>query len=279
MSPGKTVSIAGFPILEATQQDLATYLLSTLRRHKKTSLLFANSNFIVKCKPLLNRMRNEGVTIVNDGVGLDIAARLLRGRGFTANLNGTDFTPYLFRKSTRPLRVFLLGGRPNVVDQAANYVSHELGQAVVGYCDGYSGINNTAELIERINRSQAEVLLVALGNPLQEQWILDHRDTLDVDIVAGVGALFDFWSGNKSRAPLFVQKIRMEWFYRLLLEPRRLLRRYTVDMLTFFAYCFQYRDLSAGSGSTGSGSIGKPSELLRRTKTIITHPQLKKGQA
>lgn len=241
MSPGKTVSIAGFPVLEATRQDLANELLLRLSEHRKTSLLFANSNFVVKCKPLLSRMCNDDVIIVNDGVGLDIVARFLRGRGFKANLNGTDFTPYLLRESARPLRVFLLGGRPEIVHKAADFVLRELGQVVAGYCDGYSGIRNTQELIERINRSQAEVLLVALGNPLQEEWILNHRDALEVGIVTGVGALFDFWAGDKPRAPNIVQKIRMEWLYRLCLEPRRLLRRYTVDMLVFFAYCVKYR--------------------------------------
>lgn len=241
MSLGKTVPIAGFPVIEATQQDLALHLLSVLREHKKTSLLFANSNFVVRCKALLRRMYSDEVVIVNDGVGLDIVARILRGRAFKANLNGTDFTPYLFRESARPLRVFLLGGRPEIVHKAAEHVSRTLGQAVVGYCDGYSGIRHAPDLIERINRSQAEVLLVALGNPLQEEWILDHRDALEVGVVAGVGALFDFWAGDKPRAPQFIQSIRMEWFYRLCLEPRRLMRRYTVDMLVFFAECYKYR--------------------------------------
>lgn len=60
-------------------------------------------------------------------------------------------------------------------------------------------------------------------------------------ILVGVGALFDFWAGDKPRAPVFVQKIRMEWLYRLGLEPRRLARRYTVDILRFLMYCYRYR--------------------------------------
>lgn len=238
---GRTVPIAGFPVIEATRHDLALHLLSVLRDHRKTSLLFANSNFIVKCKNLLRRMCSDEVVIVNDGIGLDIAARFLRGRPFKANLNGTDFTPYLFSQSARPLRVFLLGGQPEIVARAAEFVTQQLGQPVVGSCDGYSGMRNTPDLIERINHSKAEVLLVALGNPLQEQWILDHRDLLEVGVVAGVGALFDFWAGDKVRAPMLVQRLRMEWLFRLLQEPRRLLRRYTLDMLVFFAECYRSR--------------------------------------
>ena len=236
----RVLPIAGFPVLEATPKILASHLLSTLRHHQRVTLLYANSNFIVKCKRLLRRMHDDTVIIVNDGIGIDIAARMFYGRGFKANLNGTDFTPYLFRESVRPLRVFLLGGRLDVVMKAAIHVEQALGQIVVGYCDGYQGMSD-AGLIDRINASDAEVLLVAMGNPLQEAWILGHRDQLAVPIVSGVGALFDFWAGDKPRAPRLVQKLRLEWCYRLCLEPRRLLRRYTLDALVFFADCYRYR--------------------------------------
>ena len=107
MNFGKIIPIAGFPIHEAAPRELSTFLLTSLRRNERVSLLFANCNFVVQCKALLKDMCNESVVIVNDGIGLDIAARCLHGRRFKANLNGTDFTPYLFRQSARPLRVFL----------------------------------------------------------------------------------------------------------------------------------------------------------------------------
>jgi len=64
----------------------------------------------------------------------------------------------------------------------------------------------------------------------------------------GVGALFDFWAGDKPRAPKLVQRLRLEWLYRLALEPRRLFRRYTVDMVTFFMHCYKYRQLPGQGG-------------------------------
>jgi beta-1,4-glucosyltransferase len=240
MNAERVLPIAGYPILEATPKELADHLLRILRHHEKVTLFYANSNFVVKCKPLINRMHDDSVVIVNDGVGMDIVARALHGRSFKANLNGTDFTPYLFRESVRPLRVFLLGGRLDVVMKAAIHVEQKLDQVVVGYCDGYQGMSDT-KLIQRINASGAEVLLVAMGNPLQEAWILKHRDQLEVPIVSGVGALFDFWAGYKPRAPLYIQRMRLEWLYRLCLEPRRLLKRYTVDAVVFFADCIKYR--------------------------------------
>lgn len=255
MNVGNVVPIAGFPVHEATPQDLSKFLLAALRRREKISLLFANCNFVVRCKALLEDMCDEQVLIVNDGVALDIAARVLRGRSFKANLNGTDFTPYLFRQSSRALRVFLLGGRPEIVRKAAAHVARGLGQEVVGWRDGYAGMRDNDAVIEHVNRSQAEVLLVALGNPRQEEWILRNREALDASVVTGVGALFDFWAGDKPRAPGFVRSMRMEWLFRLCQEPRRLLRRYTVDTLTFFAYCLQYHKRPQMAGSAEGGAL------------------------
>lgn len=241
MQSKKSILIAGYSVTQTTSQHLAQHLLMTLRSNNKVALFFANTNFIVQCRGLLHRMRDVPVIVVNDGVGMDIAALLIQKSRFKENLNGTDFTPYLFTRAAKPLRVFLLGGKPDVLQKAADYARHELGQKIVGVCDGYEDIREKPKLVDAINRSKPEVVLVALGNPVQEEWILDNRRALNAGIVIGVGALFDFWAGYKSRAPALVQRLRLEWFYRLCLEPRRLLRRYTVDIVRFFMHCHKYR--------------------------------------
>lgn len=233
--------IADFPICNTTRQELATLLLGALCEKRKLTLFFANTNFIVKCRSLLGCMRDRSVVIVNDGVGMDLAATFFHGRRFSENLNGTDFTPFLFQCAAAPLRVYMVGGRPDVLIKAAEHVHIRLGQQVVGGCDGFDGIKDVAALIEDINQTQPDLVLVAMGNPTQEEWILRHRQSLNATLTVGVGALFDFWAGDKRRAPRLMQKLRLEWLYRLSLEPRRLLRRYTVDICIFFAHCYKYR--------------------------------------
>ncbi len=234
------IKLGKFEVMQITAQALAAHLLESMTRKQERVLFFANSNFVVKCDALAPQMRDESVLVVNDGVALDIAAWLIRRQRFTENLNGTDFTPYLLGQASRPLRIFLLGAKPQVVVQAAQYARQVLGQEVVGWIDGYSGMSDL-HLCERITCCEPDLLLVALGNPIQERWVLQHRSVLRVPLILGVGALFDFWAGAKPRAPAFVRRLRMEWFYRLCLEPRRLARRYTLDIARFLLYCYRYR--------------------------------------
>ncbi len=241
MEAPETINISRFPVLSTTREWLAQHLLGVIARGEKTALFFANTNFIVKNRFVLEADPARRYLIVNDGVGMDIAARLMQGRRFAANLNGTDFTPYLFAQSMQPLRVFMLGAQPDILAKAVTHVRTVLGQDVVGSCDGHAGIGSAPDLVQQINATHAQVVLVAMGNPIQERWILAHQDALDANVLVGVGALFDFWSGGKRRAPAFVQRIHMEWFYRLLQEPRRLLRRYTWDILVFLRECARYR--------------------------------------
>ena len=241
MAPVKKLLISQFTVQSTTRDDLATRILDRMAGHEKTVLLFANTNFIVNCRFVIEYSGEPSVILVNDGVGMDIAAKLLHGEKFADNLNGTDFTPYLMRQATRPLRVFLLGGKPDILEKAATYAKEVLGQTIAGKCDGYGGLKNAPDILDRINKSCPDILLVAMGNPMQEKWIFDHRHQIDARLFMGVGALFDFWAGGKPRAPAIVRRLRLEWLYRLCHEPKRLLRRYTLDIFVFLRQCFKYK--------------------------------------
>lgn len=237
----KILMISQFPVQSTRQFDLATRILKLISEKKKTVLLFANTNFIVNCRFILKYCGDDSVILVNDGVGMDIAAKLLHGEKFVDNLNGTDFTPYLMKQTKRPLRVFLLGGKPEILPKAVSYVVEKLGQSVVGSCDGYDGLKNNLDIVDQINKAKTDIVLVAMGNPRQEQWIFAHRESMDASLLMGVGALFDFWAEGKPRAPVLIQRLRLEWLYRLCHEPKRLFRRYTFDILVFLRQCFKYR--------------------------------------
>lgn len=232
--------LAGYRVRSMTRERLAKDLLEALDTGRKRQVLFANTNFVVQCRPLRPRLRAPSVCVVNDGIGMDLASLLIHRRRFAENLNGTDFIPYLCAQRARPLRFFLLGSQPGVAAQAARHLVEKLGQQVAGTCDGYAEFAEAGEgLVERINASGAEVVLVAFGNPRQEAWILDHCAACNAPVMFGVGALLDFLSGNARRAPAWVRTLHLEWLFRLSLEPRRLLKRYSWDMIGFFWICLR----------------------------------------
>lgn len=238
---GEYVALGGYAILSTTQDAFAAELLSALQSRQKRRVFFANTNFVVQCRPLRTRMAAAPtLRIVNDGLGMDLGALCVHGRRFAGNLNGTDLIPFLCWQAKTPLKLFLVGSASGVARAAGETLHAQLGQDIVGVCDGYGELTAAGPaLVERINRSDADVVLVAFGNPMQERWILDNADALDAPLVFGVGALLDFLSGKAQRAPAWIRRVRMEWLYRLLREPRRLLKRYSWDLLVFFRVCLR----------------------------------------
>lgn len=233
--------LGGFNILNSTAKDVSKLIDTRVRERSKTRLFFANTNFVVKCQPFRETLKYDpSVLIINDGVGLDIGAKLTSGSIFKENLAGTDFLINLLRELDDSARIFLLGAKPGVAHKAAENLRTKYGFNVVGVRNGYDEAANVEEVLDHINRSKASVLLVAMGNPIQENWILQNDAYMpEVLLSSGVGALLDFISGNAVRAPKLVRKLRMEWFFRLAAEPRRLIKRYTYDIVVFLKICFQ----------------------------------------
>lgn len=180
--------------------------------------------------------------VVNDGIGLNIASRWRYGQPFPENLNGTDFVPRWLRESRQRLRVFMLGARPEVVAAAQArcrtlFPQHDW----VGQAHGYFRSEEEPALCERVRQAAPDVLLVAMGNPLQELWIDRCAPATGATVAVGVGALFDFWAGTARRAPGWVRAMKLEWLYRLWREPRRMWRRYLVGNLQFLHAAWEDR--------------------------------------
>ncbi|HVU30247.1 MAG TPA: WecB/TagA/CpsF family glycosyltransferase [Sphingomicrobium sp.] len=172
-------------------------------------------------------------TILNDGVGLDIAGRALFGAAFADNLNGTDFVPHLLSSAGKGLRVFFLGGEDGVAKDASEAVAARCPNVeVAGFAHGFFRDEESGEILEAIRSSGANLVLVAMGQPRQEIWASRHFEEIDGPVIC-VGALFDFLAGRVPRAPAWVQRARIEWAFRLLHEPRRLSRRYLLGNPAF----------------------------------------------
>lgn len=178
----------------------------------------------------------QEMTLLNDGIGIDLASRFLNGKGFPDNLNGTDLVPAILSEIDLPLRIFLLGANETRVQLAKEHIERVYPRhQVVGARNGYFDMSDCDSVCTEINRAAPDLLLVGMGNPRQEYFIVQNRAHLDATVAIGVGALFDFMSGSVIRAPKMVQAAGLEWLFRLLQEPRRLFRRYVVGIPRFFA--------------------------------------------
>jgi exopolysaccharide biosynthesis WecB/TagA/CpsF family protein len=177
--------------------------------------------------------------VLPDGVGVDLGARMVSGHAFPANLNGTDFVPELMARSPRPLRVMLLGAAPGVVEIAArNLQSMHPRHDFLVLSHGFFTAAEKPALLNQLAATKPDLLLVALGNPRQELFIANELDDSHARLAIGVGALFDFISGAVPRAPRLIRMLRLEWLFRLAIEPKRLFRRYVLGNPAFLARVF-----------------------------------------
>lgn len=173
--------------------------------------------------------------VLNDGVGLDIARRVLHGEPFSENLNGTDFVTNYLDRTVHDLRIYLLGARPEVVAEAGRLIARRWPRhAVVGTHHGFLKEADQDALSATITAARPDLILVGMGNPIQESWIAAHVPGI-CDNAMAVGAWFDFLTGTVPRAPAWMRRARLEWVFRLCVEPRRLAQRYLVGNAVFLA--------------------------------------------
>ncbi len=168
------------------------------------------------------------------------ASRIL-GTPLKAKISGSDLLPTFceYHKDNHNIRIFLLGGAEGVPQKAQENINARIGRPIVvgAHSPSFGFENNEAEcqeIIKMIRQSSANVLVVGVGAPKQEKWIVKYRNQLpNIDIFMGLGASIDFEAGHKPRAPRFMCDFGLEWLYRLLSEPKRLWKRYLVNDLPF----------------------------------------------
>lgn len=221
--------IFGLDVAVLTRKEALALLETRILEKVPARLAFLNANLanaVYEDERVQSMLRS--FLLLNDGSGINLASKLLYRQPFPDNLNGTDFTPYFLDHCSTPLRIFLLGASPAVVTRAADYFTRRWPQhSTVGYQHGYFSKAEEGKIIDKIRATRPSLVLVAMGNGLQERWV--ERLVPDVALSAwGVGALFDFLCGEVRRAPSWMRWLGIEWVYRLLQEPGRMWRRYLI---------------------------------------------------
>jgi N-acetylglucosaminyldiphosphoundecaprenol N-acetyl-beta-D-mannosaminyltransferase len=222
----KRIEILGVPVDCVTMAGaVAEAEALILRGDRPAAVLAVNPEKVIKAQDdpvLLNTLRGAGL-LIPDGIGVVLAAKLLR-LGTMERVPGSELMPALCELAARKgYRVFVFGASREVNEKAVAEIERRYpGIQIAGRQHGYIKDEDMAGLVSAINGSQAQILFVALGSPRQELWMGEHLPRLEaVRVCQGVGVL----AGHVKRAPAFFRRVHLEWLYRLLSQPRRLLRQ------------------------------------------------------
>ncbi|MEX0404501.1 WecB/TagA/CpsF family glycosyltransferase [Aquibium sp. LZ166] len=203
------------------------------RRFTKVGFLNAHAANSASADPAYAAAMQDFM-VLPDGVGVDMASRMLYGANFPANLNGTDLVPAFLKALATPVRVGLLGTSRRNVEVAAENLRAMLPQhEIIVVSDGFFSDREESGILERLRQLRPDVLLVAMGVPRQELWMDRNLTDQHCTLAFAVGALLDFMSGAVPRAPTWIRRSRLEWLFRLILEPSRLWRRYMIGNPVF----------------------------------------------
>ncbi|MBW3098000.1 WecB/TagA/CpsF family glycosyltransferase [Pseudohoeflea coraliihabitans] len=242
--PVSTLDILGIKVRSLGFEEALADLEATLRdapAQRRINFLNANNSNLAATNKAYRAVLSRS-EVLADGVGVDVAAQLLEGCKFPANLNGTDLVPALLVHLKDPCRIALIGAEQAVLEKAcANFQQLAPWHTFRALSDGYFDRNASENLLAELAAFEPDITLVAMGSPAQELWIDQHFEPRHGRLVFGVGALFDFVSGKVRRAPSLMRELRLEWLYRLYLEPSRLWRRYILGNPVFLLRVLRYR--------------------------------------
>lgn len=231
------ISLFGLDITDTMLADASMGIVCNARSGVRDKVYFVNAHCIntAAVNPgYFSVLQDDGATLFADGSGMRLAARLA-GFSLKDNVNGTDLFPLICRDAAvAGVKLALLGAQPDVAQRCANNMKDQFpALSIVWTHDGYFNPDDEADIVSAINKSGAQILFVAMGVPMQEFWIARNADKLDVPVLLGVGALFDFYSGNMPRAPQRMRQLGLEWLFRFIMEPKRMFVRYIVGNPVF----------------------------------------------
>jgi N-acetylglucosaminyldiphosphoundecaprenol N-acetyl-beta-D-mannosaminyltransferase len=238
----ETVALFGLPITNVTMAQAVSRVEEQIRSGSTQQIATANLDFARNSlkDPYLQRVICDCSMVLPDGAPMLWASSLF-GAPLKQRVTGVDLIPELAKLSAeRGYGIFLLGSSENSSRLASEVLTSRYpGVRIVGrYCPDVAPLHamDNEELLRRIASAEPDILLVAFGNPKQEMWIYRHRDRLSVPVSIGIGGALDMIAGSLKRAPKWVQKVNLEWAYRMCQEPKRLFPRYFHDAIAFFVH-------------------------------------------
>jgi N-acetylglucosaminyldiphosphoundecaprenol N-acetyl-beta-D-mannosaminyltransferase len=254
------VNVLGVRVDPLTVEDLHAEIGRLVGGSERALVLNANANCLNFCHqdPTLREFLNQAEIVLCDGAGVMLAARILGGR-IPERITYADWAWQLAAfAAAEGFSLYFLGARPGVAEEAARrlqqrYPALKIAGVHHGYFDHSVGSPENEAVLQEINASSPDILLIGLGMPLQEYWLMENRHNLNASVVLTGGAVFDYVSGRLRRGPRLLTESGFEWLARLLIEPRRLWRRYIVGNPLFLLRVLKQRLSRARYGAQSGG--------------------------
>lgn len=231
-----SITMMGCRIDNLSMEETLVRIEEFIRSGLPHQHVVVNVDKLVKASrdPDLRRIVNDCALVNADGMPVVWASRLL-GKPLKERVAGIDLFEALMRRAgEKRWRVFLLGAREEVVAAVADtYRRRYPDLAIAGWRNGYWTDEEEAQVAEQVRASGADLLFVAISSPKKEQFLGRWQAEMRIPFAMGVGGTFDVAIGLVRRAPRWMQRAGLEWFYRFLQEPRRTFRRYFIDDMAF----------------------------------------------
>lgn len=248
------INIVGFRIEKITAREVLGRIERFVAEKTPRTIVLLNPYLILEANKhpeYAEYVRNADL-VTADGYGLLLSAKLL-GDSFPERVTGTDLMPMLGKLcQEKKYRMYFLGGEPGIAEKAkSTYEAEFPGILIVGARNGYFNETEEKEIVEDIKRKNTDILMVCLGAYKQEMFIKKHLRELNVPVSFGNGAALDFISKKVKRAPKWMQDNGLEWFFRLMNEPKRLAKRYLIGNFIFMWLVFRQLIINKRGGTNG----------------------------
>lgn len=233
----KSVSLLGVRVDDIQPSDLLVAIKDAIASGRKEVYGYANIHAINLAfeQPWFRDFLNRCEIVFCDGVGVKLAA-LMTGQKLQHRNTPPDFIRQICELAVENnAKLFFLGARPGVAEKAAAILREEYpGIQIMTHHGHFDFGAESDSIVNQINDFQTKILVLGMGMPLQERWIIEKLDKLNVNILLPAGAVFDYVSGEIYRFPRWMTDHGFEWFGRLVIEPRRLWKRYIIGNPLFF---------------------------------------------
>ncbi len=251
----KTVNFLGVTIDNVTWDETCDRICQLVQKKEPSFVVTPNVDHIVRLQNDGDFLQiyQEASLVLADGMPLLWGSRFL-GQPIKEKISGSDLVPKCAALAAeKGLKLFFLGGREGAALGAKAVLKkrHPELKVVDCYSPPFGFEKDAAEnekIVRLIKRAKPDILFVGLGSPKQENWISKYHQEIEVPVSIGIGVTFEFIAGMVKRAPVWMQKCSLEWFWRLIMEPRRLWRRYLVDDMQFFLLILREKIRGNSSG-------------------------------